>query len=67
MAMLIVCPLCDYSNQVVDGYKPGAILLCNCGVFLEFVGIGAQPRVLEKDEAVFPDSSLTAKSSPKAG
>jgi hypothetical protein len=64
--MLIVCPLCDYPNQVVDAYKPGAILACNCGVFLEFAGIGAQPRIVGKDEAVFPDSSSTPKSSPKA-
>lgn len=65
--MLIVCPICDYSNQVVDAYKPGAILACNCGVFLEFAGIGAPPRVIAKDEGVVSaDTSLMQKSSPKA-
>jgi hypothetical protein len=57
--MHIVCPVCAYANRVVNDYKPGSILSCLCGEYLEFVQSGLPPRVVEK-ATPSPPASRTA-------
>jgi hypothetical protein len=44
--MQVVCPTCGHRNNVVDGYKPGAILACTCGEYLQFVAQHVVPLVV---------------------
>lgn len=54
--MRVVCPLCNFSNPVVPNYKPGTVLACRCGAYLEFVGEGEPGRPVSELSPKHPTS-----------